>query len=55
MIRISNIFFFRFCWKNEKLGWPKCARTLQTFCLNNKIHFSPANANNSANFKTKMV
>ena len=19
--------FFRFCWKNEKLDWPKCART----------------------------
>ena len=27
MIMISNIFFFRFCWKNEKLDWPKCART----------------------------
>ena len=27
MIRISNISFFRFCWKNEKLDWPKCART----------------------------
>ena len=19
--------FFRFCWKNEKIDWPKCART----------------------------
>ena len=28
MIRISNISFFRFCRKNEKLDWPKCARTL---------------------------
>ena len=27
MIRISNISFFRFCWKNAKLDWPKCART----------------------------
>ena len=27
MTRISNISFFRFCWKNEKLDWPKCART----------------------------
>ena len=27
MIRISNISFFRFCWKNGKLDWPKCART----------------------------
>ena len=27
MIRISNISFFRFCWKNRKLDWPKCART----------------------------
>ena len=27
MIRISDISFFRFCWKNEKLDWPKCART----------------------------
>ena len=26
MIRISNISFFRFCWKNGKLDWPKCAR-----------------------------
>ena len=25
--RISNISFFHFCWKNEKLDWPKCART----------------------------
>ena len=24
---ISNISCFRFCWKNEKLDWPKCART----------------------------
>ena len=28
MIRICNISFFRFCWKNGKLDWPKCARTL---------------------------
>ena len=28
MITISNISFFRFCWKNRKLDWPKCARTL---------------------------
>ena len=27
MIRISDISFFRFCWKNEKLDWPKCSRT----------------------------
>ena len=27
MVRISNISFFRFCWKNEKLDWPNCART----------------------------
>ena len=27
MIRISNISCFRFCWKNEKLDWPECART----------------------------
>ena len=27
MVRISNISFFRFCWKNEKIDWPKCART----------------------------
>ena len=27
MIRISNISFFRFCWENGKLDWPKCART----------------------------
>ena len=28
MIRISNISFLRFCWKNGKLDWSKCARTL---------------------------
>ena len=27
MIRISNISFFPFFWKNGKLDWPKCART----------------------------
>ena len=27
MTRISNISFFRFCWENGKLDWPKCART----------------------------
>ena len=27
MTTISNISCFRFCWKNEKLDWPKCART----------------------------
>ena len=27
MIRISNISFYRFGWKNQKLDWPKCART----------------------------
>ena len=31
MIRISNISFFRFCWKNGKLDWPKCARTVLLF------------------------
>ena len=29
--------------------------SLQIFCLNNKIHFSLANANNSVSFKRKMV
>ena len=28
MTTISNISCFRFCWKNEKLDWPKCARTV---------------------------
>ena len=27
IVRISNVSYFRFCWKNEKLDWPKCART----------------------------
>ena len=30
MTKISNISCFRFCWKNEKLYWPKCARTQAT-------------------------
>ena len=29
--------------------------SLQIFCLNNEIHFSLANANDSASFKSKMV
>ena len=29
MIRISNMSFFRFCWKNEKIDWPNCARTVR--------------------------
>ena len=29
MIRISNMCFLRFWWKNEKLDWPKCARTVK--------------------------
>ena len=28
MIGISDMSFFRFCWKNGKLDWPKCARTV---------------------------
>ena len=28
MVRISNMSFFLFCWKNGKLDWPKCARTV---------------------------
>ena len=35
-------------------GWPFWF-SLQMFCLNNKIHFSLANASNSASFKRKMV
>ena len=42
------LYFSRF---HGGLAWF----SLQTFCLNNKIHFSPANANNSASFKIKMV
>ena len=30
MIRISNISFFRSCWENGKLDWPKSARTNKT-------------------------
>ena len=38
MIRISNISFFRFCWKNEKLDWPKCARTVEARSVKKKFH-----------------
>ena len=31
MIRISNISCFRLCWKNEKLDWPECARTVKEY------------------------
>ena len=31
MIRISNMSFCRFCCKNEKIDWPKCARTVLTY------------------------
>ena len=40
MIRISNISFFRFCWKNEKLDWPKCARTQPPPGQRKYLHFS---------------
>ena len=36
MTRISNISFFRFCWENGKLDWPKCARTP---CAQGKYNF----------------
>ena len=42
MIRIGNISFFRFCWKNRKLDWPKCARTGSTpviTVLRKKVRF----------------
>ena len=43
MIRISNISFFRFCWKNGKLDWPKCARTISLATDHSYIsHFFPA-------------
>ena len=29
MIRISNTSFFRFCWKNGKLDWPKSTHFLR--------------------------
>ena len=35
MITISNISFFRFCWKNRKLDWPKCSRTVDECCCSN--------------------
>ena len=31
IIRISNVSLSRFCWKNEKLNWSKCARTRYLF------------------------
>ena len=43
MIRISNISFFRFCWKNRKLDWPKCARTIfESFFCCSKNHLPKA-------------
>ena len=39
MIRISNISCFRFCWNNEKLDWPKCARTTEGPCTVRPIYF----------------
>ena len=40
MIRISNISFFRLCWKNGKLDWPKCARTVRAHFDQPNFHFS---------------
>ena len=40
MIRIINISFFRFCWKNEKIVWQKCARTVFSGALSSFGHFS---------------
>ena len=38
-----------------RFSWLTCLILSSIFCLNNKIHFSVANANNSASFKRKMV
>ena len=43
MIRISNMSFCRFCCKNEKIDWPKCARTLHGPCT---FHFNKKNEKN---------
>ena len=40
-----------FCGDRRWLAWF----FLEMFCLNNKIHFSPANASNTASFKRKTV
>ena len=38
--------FFCFCWKNEKIDWPKCARTVlnsivdaQSVCRTKKVRY----------------
>ena len=30
--------FFRFCWKNEKIDWPKCARTIIPWDQSSSVH-----------------
>ena len=45
MTRIGNISFFCFCWKNENLDWPKCARTKDTIHFTN--HFDSGWKENS--------
>ena len=44
------VFLYFSCFP-DLLAWL----SLQIFCLNNKIHFSLANSNNSASFERKMV
>ena len=50
MITISNISFFRFCWKNRKLDWPKCVRTV---CLHWLVTNKPQSASLKENASTQ--
>ena len=51
MITISNITFFRFCWKNRKLDWPKCARTVHV-C---RLHGQQGQLNYTERVKDKSI
>ena len=45
MIRIGNISFFRFDEKNQKLDWPKCARTVGSVHTSANLIFDFSNKN----------
>ena len=58
MIRISTSSFFRFCWKNEKLDWPKCVGTILPAghsTHSRRLSFTKVPSGHGSNFVTPTV
>ena len=58
MIKISASSFFRFCWKNEKLDWPKCVGTILPAghsTQSRRLSFTKVPSGHGSNFVTPRV